>query len=94
MIIHEAIVINVREADDLKIAQHFSAGTRRVSRTEPVKRATEKLGLCVARPFLSSASRTAVGHWCSFPSDKSLGYSRTSASRTSLGTALARHVNE
>ena len=42
MIIHEAIVINVREADDLKIAQHFSAGKRRVPRTEPVKRATEK----------------------------------------------------
>ena len=70
MIIHEAIVINVREADDLKIAQHFSAGTRRVSWTEPVKTGDRKAGLCVARPFLSSASRT------------------------SLGTALARHVNE
>ena len=85
MIIHEAIVINVREADDLKIAQHFSAGKRRVSRTEPVKRATEKLRLCVDRPFLSSASRTAVGR-CSVPSDKSLGYFRASALRTLLDT--------
>ena len=42
-IIHEAVVINVREADDLKIAQHFQCWDRRVPRTEPVKRATEKL---------------------------------------------------
>jgi len=33
-IIHESLVINVREADDLKIAQHFSAGKRRVQYTK------------------------------------------------------------
>ena len=94
MIIHEAIVINVREADDLKIAQHFSAGKRRVSRTEPVKRATEKLRLCVDRPFLSSASRTAVGSGAPFPATNRWAIFGRPLCGLFLIPLLARHVHE
>jgi len=51
---------------------------------KPVKRATEIPEAPNELNTLSSASRTYVHKMASVPSDESLGYSQTSASRTEL----------
>jgi outer membrane protein TolC len=56
-----------------------------IDESKPVKRATEGHSFLGKGPTpQSSASRTWDDHMCLFPSDKSLGYFRSSASRTAL----------
>lgn len=62
---------------------------RRIYGSEPVKRATESVSGEFVWMFQPSALRTGGGEGRAFPSDKSLGYFRPSASRMILMTIIA-----
>jgi hypothetical protein len=73
----------VRAADDLKIAQHFSAGKRTNDRfSKPAKRATDELTFDPTNKSSAVRFTDSLFFLSSDPTDESVGYFLSSASRT------------